>query len=348
MKFATLAAVLASASATYAHSIARAVFINGVDQGLGVGSYIRGPPSNSPVKDLASSAVACNVNGAAVPKTLEVSAGDQITFEWSHDNRNDDIIDPSHKGPVQVYVAPTSSNGAGAVWVKLFSEGFTNDWATNKLIANKGHVTVTVPNLKAGEYLFRPEIVALHEADTAFNVNSARGVQLYMECVQFKVVSAGSVALPAGIDFAKSYTYSDPGLVFDVYSKSGSSYVAPGGAVSSIAVSGQLGIGPVPAAGSKPVTSAAAPAPVTTTKAAATTKAASTTVKATTPLPTTKMTTVTIRSSSTAAPVTTSTPSTGATVAKYGQCGGAGYTGATKCATGSTCKYSNDWYSQCL
>ena len=48
----------------------------------------------------------------------------------SHDNRNDDIIDPTHKGPVQVYVAPTSSNGAGAVWVKLFSEGFTSDWVS--------------------------------------------------------------------------------------------------------------------------------------------------------------------------------------------------------------------------
>ncbi|KAF8597289.1 hypothetical protein BDV93DRAFT_405370, partial [Ceratobasidium sp. AG-I] len=256
---------LVSATAAYAHSEVRAVFINGNDQGLGAGTYIRAPPSNSPVKDLTSSTVACNVANTAVPKTLEVSAGDVITFEWSHDNRNDDIIDPSHKGPVQVYVAPTSSNGAGAVWVKLFSEGFTSDWATNKLIANKGHVSITVPDLTAGEYLFRPEIVALHEADAAFNVNSARGVQLYMECIQFKVVSSGSVALTGGIDFAKSYTYADPGLVFDVYSKPGSSYVAPGGAVSSLAVSGQLGIGPVPAAGSKPATSAAA----ATTSAAA-------------------------------------------------------------------------------
>ena len=53
-----------------------------------------------------------------------------LLFAGSHDNRNDDIVDPTHKGPVQVYVAPTSSNGAGAVWVKLFSEGFTNDWVS--------------------------------------------------------------------------------------------------------------------------------------------------------------------------------------------------------------------------
>jgi hypothetical protein len=31
----------------------------------------------------------------------------------------------------------------------------------------------------------------------------------------------------------------------------------------------------------------------------------------------------------------------------YGQCGGINWTGA-KCCIQSTCKYSNDWYSQCL
>jgi hypothetical protein len=38
----------------------------------------------------------------------------------------------------------------------------------------------------------------------------------------------------------------------------------------------------------------------------------------------------------------------GCTTAKYGQCGGTGYTGCTACASGSTCQYSNAWYSQCL
>ncbi|KLO06842.1 CEL4a mannanase [Schizopora paradoxa] len=32
----------------------------------------------------------------------------------------------------------------------------------------------------------------------------------------------------------------------------------------------------------------------------------------------------------------------------YGQCGGEGWTGATTCATGSVCTFSNDWYSQCI
>jgi hypothetical protein len=32
----------------------------------------------------------------------------------------------------------------------------------------------------------------------------------------------------------------------------------------------------------------------------------------------------------------------------YGQCGGTGWTGATACASGSTCKVSGAYYSQCL
>jgi hypothetical protein len=32
----------------------------------------------------------------------------------------------------------------------------------------------------------------------------------------------------------------------------------------------------------------------------------------------------------------------------WGQCGGNGWTGPTTCASGSTCTFSNPWYSQCL
>jgi hypothetical protein len=44
---------------------------------------------------------------------------------------------------------------------------------------------------------------------------------------------------------------------------------------------------------------------------------------------------------------TTTTPS-GCTQTIYGQCGGESWTGCTVCASGSTCKYSNPYYSQCL
>ncbi|RPA78888.1 hypothetical protein BJ508DRAFT_416250 [Ascobolus immersus RN42] len=44
----------------------------------------------------------------------------------------------------------------------------------------------------------------------------------------------------------------------------------------------------------------------------------------------------------------TQPPATGGgTVAKWGQCGGIGYSGATGCVSGSTCTKINDYYSQC-
>lgn len=42
------------------------------------------------------------------------------------------------------------------------------------------------------------------------------------------------------------------------------------------------------------------------------------------------------------------TPTQGNCSARWAQCGGNGWTGATCCVNGTTCTYLNDWYSQCL
>ena len=71
---------------------------------------------------------------------------------------------------------------------------------------------------------------------------------------------------------------------------------------------------------------------------------ASTTAKPTTTL-------VTSTKASTAPAGTTTTAAAapaGGSIAKYGQCGGIGWTGSSTCATGSTCTVLNDYYSQCL
>ncbi|KAF8316682.1 glycoside hydrolase [Clavulina sp. PMI_390] len=61
---------------------------------------------------------------------------------------------------------------------------------------------------------------------------------------------------------------------------------------------------------------------------------------------TTKATTTTTTKATTTSTSTSSSSS--CTQALYGQCGGIGYTGCTVCASGSTCQYSNAYYSQCL
>ena len=47
------------------------------------------------------------------------------------------------------------------------------------------------------------------------------------------------------------------------------------------------------------------------------------------------------------APSPTAAPA-GGTLAKYSQCGGSGWAGSGSCISGTTCTFSNQWYSQCL
>ncbi|KAF2396035.1 hypothetical protein EJ06DRAFT_560272 [Trichodelitschia bisporula] len=210
-----------------AHAYVWGVQVNGQDQGRGDAQpgYIRKVQNNDPIKDVKSADMTCNRNRGVNTKTLNAKAGDKITVIWAHNNKGDDIIADSHKGPVQVYVAPAKSEGKGNVWVKIASEGFEHGvWATDKLRKNGGKHDFTMPSLAPGEYLIRPEIVALHEG------SNVGGAQLYMACIQFKV-TGGSKSLPAGIAIPGAYSATDPGIKFNVYQKPMPAYKPPGGPV---------------------------------------------------------------------------------------------------------------------
>ncbi|KAK3352727.1 hypothetical protein B0T25DRAFT_456912 [Lasiosphaeria hispida] len=58
--------------------------------------------------------------------------------------------------------------------------------------------------------------------------------------------------------------------------------------------------------------------------------------------------TTAVQTTPAATPTTTNPGSGGCQAAKWGQCGGKGWSGCTSCALGSTCKVSNEYYSQCL
>jgi cellulase len=149
-----------------------------------------------------------------------------------HDNRGDDIIDGSHQGPITVYIAPAASQGSGAVWTKIAESGLSNGvWAVDTLRANGGKHSVTLPSsLAAGDYLLRAEIIAHHESDTDYAVNSARGAQFYPSCSQVTVKTGGSTKPPGTFNFIGGYTSTDPGILFNLYGGS-TSYSIPGPAV---------------------------------------------------------------------------------------------------------------------
>jgi cellulase len=212
-----------------------------------------------------------------------------------------------------VYASKASSSPS---WTKLWEDTFDGKtWAVDKLVAGsytgkKGQHSMKVPaGLAPGEYLFRPEINALHEG------NKLGGAQFYMACVHITVGGSGSVSLPAGVSLPGAYKATDAGILYDKYAGK-TSYPPIGPSVWNGASSG----------GSTPATPATTP--VASSKPAASSAAAVKTTLATVAVP-------------------AATPATGS-VAKYAQCGGKGYSGATTCVSGCTCKAQNDYYSQCL
>lgn len=85
--------------------------------------------------------------------------------------------------------------------------------------------SVTIPkNLKAGNYVIRHEIIALHGAQ------NDNGAQDYPQCLNLKVGGSGSVALPSGVAGTSLYTRSMAGIIFNLYTDY-TSYTFPGPAV---------------------------------------------------------------------------------------------------------------------
>nr|ALN96977.1 auxiliary activity 9 [Panus similis] len=245
MKYSILGlTALSFVASAAAHTLVWGVWVNGVDQGDGRNIYIRSPPNNNPVKNLTSPDMTCNVDNRVVPKSVPVNAGDTLTFEWYHNTRDDDIIASSHHGPIAVYIAPAASNGQGNVWVKLFEDAYnvTNStWAVDRLITAHGQHSVVVPHVAPGDYLFRAEIIALHEADSLYSQNPIRGAQFYISCAQITINSSDdSTPLPAGVPFPGAYTDSTPGIQFNIYTTPATSYVAPPPSVWSGALGGSI------------------------------------------------------------------------------------------------------------
>ncbi|TFK96547.1 glycosyl hydrolase family 61-domain-containing protein [Pterulicium gracile] len=230
-------ALLAAAGLANAHFTMQYLFVNGVDQGRNVG--IRIPPSNSPVEDINSPNIRCNVNGGTgVAQTVNVPSGATVEFEWhEHAERTGagtPALSAGHYGPVQVYIAKAPStaatfDGSGTVWTKLASSGLVNpstqQWASSVVSNNQGRHSAKLPaSLPAGEYLLRAEILALHAA------GSYPGAQFYIGCAQIKIASGGS-ANPPKVALPGAYSPTDPGIKINIHWPLPQTYTAPGPAV---------------------------------------------------------------------------------------------------------------------
>ncbi|KAI0743742.1 glycoside hydrolase family 61 protein F [Daedaleopsis nitida] len=196
---------------------------------------IRAIPGNGPVQDVTSIDIQCNgyseggvVGSQPAPIFATVPAGSQVNLNWT-------TWPDSHMGPMITYLARAPSDitqwqpGNSAVWFKIAEAGKTADgkWAaTDLLSASNSIYTFTIPSkLKAGQYIVRHEIIALHAA------YQYPGAQFYPSCIQIEVTGSGTALPTSGlVSFPGAYTPSTPGIVYDAYQNT-SAYPIPGPAV---------------------------------------------------------------------------------------------------------------------
>jgi cellulase len=86
--------------------------------------------------------------------------------------------------------------------------------------------TSRIPSdIKAGTYVLRHELIALHDAKQKFNGYSQSGAQFYPVCYNVEVVGNGTVT-PSGQTFPGMYKMEDPGILVDISTKVNAKYVS--------------------------------------------------------------------------------------------------------------------------
>ncbi|KAG7292003.1 hypothetical protein NEMBOFW57_002033 [Staphylotrichum longicolle] len=316
--FLTAAALSLAVTDVSAHYIFQQLTVAGTK--YPVNQYIRKNTNyNYPVTDLTSNDLRCNVGAdGSTTETVTVKAGDSFTFT------SDTAV--YHQGPVSIYMskAPGKASdydGSGG-WFKIKDWGPTFSGGSASWTLSDTY-SATIPTcIPSGDYLLRIQSLGIH------NPWPAGIPQFYIACAQITVTNGGSGNPGPTALIPGAFKETDPGYTANIYTNF-NSYTVPGPAVFSCNGGGS---NPSPSSSSSP-----APAQSSTTSKAATPTTT-----------TTKAPTTTTLVTSTKAATTSSAPSGGCTVAKWGQCGGQGWTGCTTCASGSTCNKTNDYYSQCV
>ncbi|KAF2639611.1 hypothetical protein P280DRAFT_490820 [Massarina eburnea CBS 473.64] len=182
--------------------------------------------SNSPVSDVTSTDMRCNVGGdnGNATETYEVAAGDSIGFVINSEF--------GHPGPQQVYISKATDTAAeydgSGDWAKIYAATTSNitsdglQWAANGV---SSFVFDLPSDLPAGEYLVRAEGIALHGASTE------GGAQFYIGCAQVKVTGSGSGSLSPTVQIPGVYTGTEPGIEINIYYPVPTNYTTPGPAL---------------------------------------------------------------------------------------------------------------------
>ncbi|CAG9948008.1 unnamed protein product [Clonostachys rosea f. rosea IK726] len=223
MKLTTLTAASFWATQAAGHYIWNQLDIGGTTGSIGQG--IR-PNSNynSPVIDLTSSDLRCNVGGLSGSSTVvrDIQAGGSFTFHTD--------VAVYHQGPVSVYLSKAPSSvqsydGSGS-WAKIADLGptFNGNSVTWPLAQT---YTFKLPTcLPDGEYLLRIQQLGIH------NPWPAGIPQFYIACAHIKVTGGSNTAAwKPSLTIPGVFKETDPGYTVNIYQPEFKSYTIPGGSV---------------------------------------------------------------------------------------------------------------------
>ncbi|KAF8473281.1 glycoside hydrolase, partial [Kalaharituber pfeilii] len=181
-------------------------------------------PNNGPIEDVTSRAIVCNLDSTPGALVAPASAGSKITFFWTE-------WPDSHRGPTMTYLASCPSGDCRKEdptmlnWFKIDHAGLNSDgtWISDTIIKNNSTWTVTIPaELKAGAYLLRHELLALHAS------HEVNGAQFYPMCANLEISGNGDGVPSETVKFPGAYKSDDPGIFLNIYWPVPTSYVIPG------------------------------------------------------------------------------------------------------------------------
>ncbi|KAI0350302.1 hypothetical protein OH77DRAFT_1413263 [Trametes cingulata] len=196
---------------------------NAPGQSPPIDSPIREISENGPVKDVSDPTIACGLGAQVASQVAAAAPGSNVSFHWVSGSSTS-LENWIHiVGPIMTYLAPCEGttcdkfDASQGKWFKIAQAGTKPSdtpnaqavWYQHDINDGKPYTVQLPPNLKAGQYLIRNEIIGLQGA------MSPGGAEFYPSCTQLDVSGTGTGVPDAAdiVSFPGAYKASDSSVV---------------------------------------------------------------------------------------------------------------------------------------